>query len=51
LNTYLDDLYNEGLNYSLNNGQLIISNSGCMENFTNKTLKVNIGVNISINCN
>ena len=51
LDTYLEGLYNEGLNYSLNNGELIISNSGCMENFTNKTLKVNIGVNISINCN
>ena len=51
LNLYLDELYNEGLNYNLSNDILTVSNSGCMENFTNKTLKVNIGVNININCN
>lgn len=51
LNTYLDSLYEHGLNYSLNNGQLIISNTSCYDEFTDKTLSVNIGVNVNINCN
>lgn len=51
LNTHLDSLYQHGLNYSLNNGQLIVSNSSCYDEFSNKTLSVNVGVNINMNCN
>ena len=34
-----------------NNNILTVSNTGCEPEFTNKTLTVNVGVNIEINCN
>jgi len=46
----LEYLYQNGLNYSFVGGTLIISNSSCYDNFTNKQLNLNIGLNIQINC-
>jgi hypothetical protein len=50
INTNLVGLYNYGLNYYLAGNTLIISNSTCYDDFTNKTLYLNIGVDIQINC-
>ena len=44
-------LYNSGLNYYFSGKTLIISNSTCYDDFTNKKLYLNIGINVSINCN
>jgi hypothetical protein len=49
-NTYLAGLYNYGLNYYFAGSTLIVSNSTCYDNFTNKTLYLNIGVDLQINC-
>jgi hypothetical protein len=53
--TAIDDklvnLYGYGLNYYFSGNSLVISNSSCYDNFTNKTLYLNIGVDIQINCN
>ena len=46
----LEYLYQNGLNYYFVGGTLIISNSSCYDNFTNKQLNLNIGLNIQINC-
>lgn len=51
LNDKLQYLYQYGLNYTIdNNNILTVSNTGCEPNFTDKTLTVNVGVNIEINC-
>ena len=51
LNSKLQYLYQSGLNYSIDsNNILTVSNTGCNDDFTNKTLTVNVGVNIEINC-
>ena len=50
INTKLVGLYNYGLNYYLAGNTLVISNSTCYDDFTNKTLYLNIGVDIQINC-
>jgi hypothetical protein len=50
LNEKLQYLYQDGLDYSINGDIITISNSGCMDEFSNKTLYLNIGINISINC-
>jgi hypothetical protein len=47
----LQYLYQYGLNYYLNGGTLTVSNSSCYDNFTNKQLKLFIGLDIQINCN
>jgi len=47
----LQELYNHGLNYYFAGKTLVISNSTCYDDFTNKKLYLNIGINISINCN
>jgi hypothetical protein len=47
----LEGLYNYGLNYYFSGNQLVISNSSCYDDFTNKKLYLNIGVDIQINCN
>ena len=53
--TAIDDklvnLYGYGLNYYFSGNSLVISNSSCYDDFTNKTLYLNIGVDIQINCN
>ena len=50
IETELDTLYSYGLNYYLAGNNLIISNTTCYDSFTNKTLYLNIGVDIQINC-
>jgi hypothetical protein len=50
INNKLVGLYNYGLNYYLAGNTLIVSNSTCYDNFTNKNLYLNIGINIQINC-
>ena len=50
LNDKLQYLYQDGLDYSINGNVITISNTGCMDNFTDKTLYLNIGINITINC-
>lgn len=51
LNTHLEYLYQEGLNYFIDeNNVLTVSNTTCYDEFTDKTLTVNVGVNIQINC-
>lgn len=51
LENNLETIYQYGMNYNVNSNRIIISNSGCEELFTNKTLSVNVGINVSINCN
>lgn len=46
----LEYLYQEGLYYNLNGSVLTISNIGCNNDFTDKTLQVNVGVNVNLNC-
>lgn len=46
----MDNLYQEGLDYSINGSTITISNIGCNNDFTNKSLQINVGVNININC-
>lgn len=51
LNQKLEYLYQEGLNYYIDeNNVLTVSNTTCYDEFTDKTLTVNVGVNIEINC-
>ena len=50
INDKLENLYLYGLNYYLSGNQLIISNSTCYDDFTDKTLYLNIGVMIDILC-
>jgi len=47
----LENLYNYGLNYYFSGNVLVISNSSCYDDFTNKKLYINIGVELQINCN
>ena len=51
INNKLSTIYQFGLNYNVNSDRIIISNSGCMELFTDKTLSLNVGINVTINCN
>ena len=46
----LSDIYQEGLDYTLSENILTIGNGGCEDNFTDKNLKVSVGLNITINC-
>jgi hypothetical protein len=46
----LSTIYQFGLNYNINSQRIILINSGCMELFTSKTLNLNVGINVSINC-
>lgn len=46
----LDNLYQFGLNSYIANTNLIVSNSTCYDDFTDKTLYFNIGLDIQINC-
>jgi hypothetical protein len=50
LNSNFSDLYVWGLNYSITNGVITVSNTGCMADFTDKTLQLNVGINITIYC-
>lgn len=46
----LSQLYNYGLNYYVTGNKIIISNSTCYDDFTNKNLYLNIGIDLQINC-
>lgn len=50
LDTKLSSIYQYGLNYNVDINRLIISNSGCVELFKDKTLTLNVGININITC-
>lgn len=43
-------LYQNGLAYSINGNTITFTNIGCMANFTDKTIYLNVGINLSINC-
>jgi hypothetical protein len=51
IDSQLQNIYQFGLNYYISGGNLIVSNSTCYDNFTNKRLKLYIGLEIEINCN
>ena len=46
----LNQLYNYGLNYYVAGNSIVVSNSSCYDDFTNKKLYINIGLDIQINC-
>jgi hypothetical protein len=46
----LNNLYENGLNYSINGTNITVSNIGCNNDFTGESLQINAGVNININC-
>ena len=48
--TSLSNLSQDGLSYSINGNNITVTNIGCNNDFTNKTLQINAGVNININC-
>ena len=50
INEKLETLYQYGLNYYFAGNTLIVSNSTCYDDFTNKTLYLNIGIDVQINC-
>jgi len=51
LNQKLEYLYQNGLNYYIDeNNVLTVSNTTCYDDFTDKKLTVNVGVDIQINC-
>lgn len=50
LETYLPELFNEGYNYYFVNNTLYVSNLGCVVQDNEKTLELNVGINIQINC-
>lgn len=50
LDTHLSEIYQYGMNYNVNNERIIISNSGCVELFKDKTLTLNVGINVDISC-
>jgi hypothetical protein len=51
INEKLENLYLYGLNYYFSGNNLIVSNSTCYDDFTNKRLYLNIGVMIDMVCN
>jgi hypothetical protein len=51
LENNLSSVYQFGLNYNVNSERIILSNSGCIELFRGKTLSLNVGINLLINCN
>ena len=50
INEKLENLYLYGLNYYFSGNNLIVSNSTCYDDFTNKRLYLNIGVMIDMVC-
>ena len=48
---YLPEIYDYGYTYFLNGNILTITNLTCTERDINKSLSLNVGINISINCN
>ena len=50
LDSKLEYLYQDGLNYFINGNTIIIANSSCYDDFTNKRLYLNVGIDITISC-
>jgi hypothetical protein len=50
IDSKLQYLYQYGLNYYFSGGVLTISNSSCYDNFTNKQINLNVGIDLEINC-
>lgn len=50
LNNKLELLYQQGLNYFINGDTIIIANSSCYDDFLNKQLYLNIGIDLNIIC-
>ena len=50
LDEKLEYLYQDGLNYFINGNTIIIANSSCYDDFTNKRLYLNVGIDITISC-
>ena len=50
VNNHFQYLYQNGLAYTINGNTISFTNIGCMANFTNKTIYLNVGINLSINC-
>jgi hypothetical protein len=50
LDEKLEYLYQDGLNYFINGDTIIIANSSCYDDFTNKRLYLNVGIDITISC-
>jgi len=51
LDSYLPQLIQQGLYYSISGNTLYIYNSGCDSYLNNKNLTINIGIDFSISCN
>lgn len=49
-NTHFQYLYQEGLSYTINGNVITFANTGCSPDFYGKTITLNVGINISINC-
>jgi len=47
---YFQYLYQDGMSYTINGNTITFSNTGCDPTFTNKTITLNVGINITINC-
>lgn len=43
-------LYQSGLSYSINGNEITFTNIGCMPDFTDRTIYLNVGINLDINC-
>ena len=50
LQANLQSLYTYGLGYYISGNTLVVNNTNCYPNFTDKTLTLNVGVDITINC-
>jgi len=50
LDEKLELLYQDGLNYFINGNTIIIANSSCYDDFTNKRLYLNVGIDLTISC-
>jgi hypothetical protein len=49
-NTHFQYLYQDGLNYTINGNTITFSNIGCSPDFTDKTITLSVGINLTINC-
>ena len=50
VNAYFQYLYQDGMGYTINGNTITFSNTGCDPTFTDKTITLNVGINITINC-
>ena len=50
VNAYFQYLYQDGMDYTIDGNTITFSNTGCDPTFTDKTITLNVGINITINC-